>query len=131
MCVGNGGKSQMAAALMRQLAGDAIEVHSAGTKPKGELNALSVASLGEVGASTAGEFTKPVEPALLARMDYVVILGAEAKVEPVDGPIFETWDTDEPSQRAIEGMERMRLIRDDIAARVTDLRRRMTGSTTS
>lgn len=128
VCVGNGGKSQMAAALMRQLAGDTVEVHSAGTKPKGELNALSVASLEEVGASTEGEFTKPVDPELLARMSYVVTLGAEAKVDPVPGPVFETWVTDEPSQRGVDGMERMRLVRDDIAARVRDLARRVQDS---
>ena len=125
VCVGNGGKSQIAAALMRRRAGDAVEVHSAGTKPKGELNALSVQSLEEVGASTSGEYPKPIDPALLARMDVVVTLGSEARVEPVDGPVFETWVTDEPSTRGIEGMERMRLVRDDIAARVAGLAERL------
>ena len=125
VCVGNGGKSQMAAALMRQLAGDAVEVHSAGTKPKDELNALSVQSLEEVGASTAGEYPKPLDPDLLARMDVVVTLGAEAKVEPVGEPVFETWVTDEPSERGIDGIERMRLVRDDIAHRVRALENRL------
>lgn len=125
VCVGNGGKSQMAAALLRQRAGDAVEVHSAGTKPKGELNPLSVQSLEEVGASTDGEHPKPIDPALLARMDVVVTLGSEARVEPVDGPAFETWVTDEPSTRGIEGIERMRLVRDDIGARVEGLAERL------
>ena len=123
VCVGNGGKSQMAAALMRQLAGDMVEVLSAGTKPKGELNALSVASLEEVGASVAGEYPKGIDPDLLARMDLVVTLGTDAKVDPVPGPVFETWVTDEPSERGIDGIERMRLVRDDIAARVRQLAR--------
>ena len=49
VCVKNGGKSQMAAGLMRHLAGDQVHVDSAGTRPAGHLNAASVASLQEVG----------------------------------------------------------------------------------
>jgi arsenate-mycothiol transferase len=118
VCVKNGGKSQMAAALMRQLGGDHVEVHSAGTKPGDKLNALSVQALDEVGASTEGEAPKPLDPDLLARMDVVVTLGEDARVDPVPGPRFETWATDEPSERGIDGIERMRLVRDDITARV-------------
>jgi arsenate-mycothiol transferase len=44
----------------------------------------------------------------------------------MDGTRFENWDTDEPSERGIDGIERMRLVRDDIAARVTDLNTRLT-----
>jgi len=128
VCVKNGGKSQMAAALMRRLAGDAVEVNSAGTRPGKQLNALAVQSLQEVGASTAGEAPKPIDPALLARMDVVVTLGAEAQVDQVPGPVFETWETDEPSERGIDGIERMRLVRNDIAARVKDLSDRLTGA---
>jgi arsenate-mycothiol transferase len=118
ICIRNGGKSQVAAALMRQLAGPQIEVHSAGTEPGAELNALSVEAMKEVGASAEGEAPKPVDPELLARMDVVVTLGEDSHVEPVPGPRFETWLTDEPSERGIDGIERMRLVRDDIAARV-------------
>ena len=53
-------------------------------------------------------------------------LGREAHLdEPVAGTRFENWDTDEPSERGIDGIERMRLIRDDIATRVEDLLGRM------
>lgn len=69
VCVKNGGKSQMAAGLMRQIAGD-----------------------------------------------VVVTLGRETHVDPVPGTQFEGWDTDEPSERGIDGIDRMRLVRDDIAA---------------
>jgi arsenate-mycothiol transferase len=55
----------------------------------------------------------------------VITLGREAHVEPVPGPTFENWDTDEPSERGIDGIERMRLVRDDIAKRVADLLTRM------
>jgi hypothetical protein len=48
-------------------------------------------------------------------------VGREAHVEPVAGTRFENWDTDEPSERGIDGFERMRLVRDDITDRVADL----------
>lgn len=121
VCVKNGGKSQMAAGLMRRAAGDAVEVHSAGTKPGDSVNALSAQSLLEVGVDLTGERPKPIDPDLLARMDFVITLGNEAKVDRVDGPRFENWDTDEPSTRGIDGIERMRVVRDDIAARVDEL----------
>ena len=89
------------------------------------MNPLSAQSLLEVGVDLTGEQPKPIDPALLARMDYVVTLGSEAQVGTVDGPTFENWDTDEPSERGIEGIERMRLVRDDIASRVDDLVKRL------
>ncbi|MGP9681725.1 MULTISPECIES: arsenate-mycothiol transferase ArsC [unclassified Brachybacterium] len=123
VCVKNGGKSQMAAALLRHHAGDAVEVHSAGTKPGSAINALSAGVVAEVGADMSAGFTKPIDPALLARVDRVVVLGEEAVVESVRGMAgtITTWVTDEPSERGIEGAERMRLVRDDIDARVRTL----------
>lgn len=121
VCVKNSGKSQMAAALMRRIAGDDIEVFSAGTHPGAELNSLSAQSLQELGIDVAGEHPKPIDAELLRRADVVVTLGREAHVDPVPGPRFENWDTDEPSRRGIDGIERMRLIRDDIQTRVREL----------
>jgi arsenate-mycothiol transferase len=121
VCVKNAGKSQMAAALMHATAGDGVDVHSAGTKPGVDVNALSAAALAEVGIDITDQTPKPIDPALLRNVDVVVILGREAHVEPVDGTRFETWDTDEPSDRGIHGIERMRLVRDDIEERVRTL----------
>ncbi|ELB90536.1 arsenate reductase [Rhodococcus wratislaviensis IFP 2016] len=121
VCVKNGGKSQMAAGLMRKVAGDAVEVYSAGTKPGNSVNALSAESLLEVGVDITGETPKLIDPQLVRDVDVVVILGREAYVDPVDGTRFENWDTIEPSERGIDGIERMRLVRDDIAARVNQL----------
>jgi arsenate-mycothiol transferase len=121
VCSKNGGKSQLAAALMREIAGDSVEVHSAGTKPGAALNADSVQALAELGIDMAGEYPKPVSDEVLAAVDVVVVLGTEAKLEPRGTARFETWETDEPSTRGIEGMERMRLVRDDIRERVQGL----------
>ena len=129
VCVKNGGKSQMAAGLMHKAAGDAVEVHSAGTKPGAAVNALSAQSLLEVGVDITAETPKAIDPQLLRGVDVVVTLGREAHVDPVPGTRFENWDTDEPSERGIDGIERMRLVRDDIAARVGRLADQLTAPT--
>ncbi|RIK00372.1 MAG: phosphatase, partial [Acidobacteria bacterium] len=86
---------------------------------------LSVQVLEEVGAPVAGEYPKPVDPQLLTEVDLVVTLGRDARV---DAAHVENWDTDEPSERGIDGIERMRLVRDDIAARVDALAARLLDS---
>ena len=125
VCVKNGGKSQMAAGLISKIAADTVQVYSAGTKPGNTINELSAESLAEVGVDITGPVPSLIDPQLLRDVDIVVTLGREAHVDPVAGTRFENWDTDEPSERGIDGIERMRLVRDDIAARVADLLDRM------
>lgn len=125
VCVKNGGKSQMAAGLMRARAGDAVAVHSAGTRPGDAVNALSAAALAEWDIDISAEVPTAVDPQLVREVDVVVLLGGQVHVDPVPGPRFERWDTDEPSDRGIDGIERMRLIRGDIAARVEALADRL------
>ena len=125
VCSKNGGKSQLAAALMRDLAGNTVTVCSAGPKPADSLNAQAVESLTELGIDTAGEYPKPVTEEVLDAVDTVIVLGTEAKLDPPAGKRFEIWETDEPSTRGIEGMERMRLVRDDIKTRVQTLRNQL------
>lgn len=121
VCVKNGGKSQMAGALLRHLAGSSIDVRTAGTKPGNGLNAQSVQSLSELGIEIGDERPKPITRELLAGVDLVITLGREAELEPIPGARMRNWDIDEPSPRGIDGMERMRLVRDDIRARTTRL----------
>lgn len=126
VCVKNGGKSQMAAGLMRQLAGDTVDVYSAGTKPGAAVNDLSAQALLEVGVDIASEQPTPVDYELARDVDLVVTLGREAQLDPLPSTRIEHWDTDEPSERGIDGLERMRLVRDDIAARVQRLHTSLT-----
>ena len=130
VCVKNGGKSQMAAGLMRTVAGDAVNVQSAGTRPGEAINALSAQSLLEVGVDIADQRPRPLTREMIRDVDRVVVLGRDARVAPVHGTPVEVWDTDEPSERGIDGIERMRLIRDDIDRRVRTLRRDMLPPTT-
>jgi arsenate-mycothiol transferase len=121
VCSKNGGKSQLAAGLMNQVANGNVTVYSAGTKPGKSLNPQAVESLTELGIDISSEHPKPVTEDVLDVVDAVIVLGTEAKLEPREGTRFEVWETDEPSERGIEGMERMRLVRDDIRSRVRDL----------
>ena len=130
VCVKNGGKSQMAAGLLQQRLRDqhttGIEVGSAGTKAGTSLNGLSVQVLAEDGIDISDQHTRQLTPELQQQADWVITLGAEAQVDPISGPRYETWETDEPSLRGIDGIERMRLVRDDIARHVDDLHTRLT-----
>lgn len=128
VCVKNGGKSQLAAGLMTQRAGDAITVASAGTRPGAAVNGLSAQSLAEVGVDISGNSPQQITEEMVRAADVVVTLGREAHVDEVPGTAFENWDTDEPAERGIDGIERMRLVRDDIASRVADLHDRLTAA---
>lgn len=113
---------------MNRLAHGTVKVFSAGTKPRKELNSQSVEALAELGIDITGEHPKPVTTEVLATVDVVIVLGTEAKLEPRDGTRFEVWETDEPSARGIDGMERMRLVRDDIKTRVETLYTELTAT---
>ncbi|WP_426765911.1 low molecular weight phosphatase family protein [Pseudarthrobacter sp. 1G09] len=128
VCSKNGGKSQLAAGLMNQHANGTVTVYSAGTKPGTSLNPQAVESLAELGIDITGEHPKPVTTEVLDAVDIVIVLGNEAKVDVPAGTRLEVWDTDEPSERGIEGMERMRLVRDDIKTRVRKLYAELTGN---
>ena len=126
VCVKNGGKSQMAAGLMDKVAGGSVTTASAGTMPGSAVNALSAEVLAEVGVDISRNTPRQVTAEDQGRADVVVILGPEAQIDEVDGTRYERWTTDEPSERGIEGIDRMRLVRDDILARVTALHATLT-----
>ena len=106
---------------MRQTVGDTVEVSSAGTEPGDRINALSAESLQELGIDITDQRTRQLTDGMISNAALVVVLGRDAHVESVGGTQVEVWDIDEPSERGIDGIERMRLVRDDIATRVTAL----------
>ncbi|MUK00451.1 low molecular weight phosphatase family protein [Vibrio cholerae] len=126
VCVKNGGKSQMAAGLMDKVAGDSVTSASAGSKPGSAVNGLSAEVLAEVGVDISKNVPRQITVEDQARADVVVILGPEAQVDEVEGTLYERWNTDEPSDRGIDGIERMRLVRDDILERVIALHATLT-----
>ncbi|EMQ98243.1 low molecular weight phosphatase family protein [Paeniglutamicibacter gangotriensis] len=125
VCVKNGGKSQMAAGLMKHETGNRVTVTSAGTTPGTAINALSAEVLLDLGVDITAQKPKMLTRQSMLAAGLVVVLGAEAKVPAIDGVRVETWETDEPSLRGIEGRQRMELVRDDIHARIKDLAARL------
>ncbi|MBA4022889.1 MAG: low molecular weight phosphatase family protein [Gordonia sp.] len=128
VCVSNRGKSVMAQGLSSSIAGTAFTAISAGTDAAvgSEVNTLSARALAEVDVNVDDHQPRQLTDDLMRAADITVVLGTSAKVVAPDGVIVEVWETDEPSQRGIDGIDRMRLIRDDIAARINDLTTRLT-----
>ncbi|WP_338856759.1 low molecular weight phosphatase family protein [Gordonia hongkongensis] len=125
VCVSNRGKSVMAERLSVTVT-DRIAASSAGTNAKigGQVNDLSAQVLAEVGADAVGHQPRQLTDDLMRAADLVVVVGT-AEVTPPDGVSVEVWNTDEPSDRGIDGLERMRLIRDDITTRIRALADRL------
>jgi hypothetical protein len=73
------------------------------------INALSAEALAEIGVGISSETPKPIDPDLLRTVDVVVTRGRDARVDVSDGVAFQNWDTDEASERGIDGVDRMRL----------------------
>jgi arsenate-mycothiol transferase len=126
VCSSNSGKSPMAAGLMEKVAGGAVEVHSCGTKPGTAVNEESAAALLEKGIDISANTPTAVTDEAQRSADVVVILGSNARLEEVPGTRYERWEIDEPSLRDIHGMDRMRLVRDEIDARVHRLYEELT-----
>ena len=125
VCVSNRGKSVMAERLSSTVT-DRIAASSAGTSAKigGQVNELSARVLAEVGADAGGHRPRQLTDEMMRAADLVVVVGT-AEVTPSGGVSVEVWNTDEPSDRGIDGLERMRLIRDDITTRIRDLADRL------
>ena len=85
---------------------------------------MSAQVLAEVGASVTDHQPRQLTDEMMRAVDLVVVVGP-AEVAAPTGVGVEVWRTDEPSERGIDGIDRMRLIRDDIAARIRDLADRL------
>jgi arsenate-mycothiol transferase len=123
VCVHNAGKSQMAAALMRAKQLPNVEVLSGGTDPGSGLNAEAQAAVAELGVSMGDEYSKAISQDVFMRANRIIILGNEAKLNPVDGMAgaIETWLTPEPGPEAGDKLAQTRIVRDDIVRRIDEL----------
>jgi Protein-tyrosine-phosphatase len=59
LCTGNSARSQMAEALLRKMAGDRFEVHSAGLDPS-VIHPMTIQVLQEIGIDASGQYAKPL-----------------------------------------------------------------------
>lgn len=113
VCTGNSARSLMAEALLRQHGGDAFEVHSAGTEPKG-VNPLTLRVLAEAGIDASWARSKSVDEFLGQSFDYVVTVCDQARQScPVFPGVHESlhWGYEDPAAAAGSEEERMAVFR--------------------
>jgi arsenate reductase len=118
VCVQNAGRSQIAAALMKQLAGDRVNVRTAGSAPAGGIRAVVTSALDEVGVPLAGEYPKPLTDEVVRAADVVVTMGCGDACPIYPGRRYLDWELADPVGQPIE---RVREIRDEIEAQVRGL----------
>ena len=115
VCVHNAGRSQMAAGWLRHLAGDRVEVLSAGSAPAGTINPVAVEAMAEVGIDIAAQQPKLLSDAAVPSSDVVITMGCGDACPIYPGKKYEDWVLEDP---AGQDLNTVRRIRDEIDAKV-------------
>ncbi|MGO1673928.1 MAG: arsenate reductase ArsC [Canibacter sp.] len=123
VCVHNAGRSQMAAALLSQIAAGRIEVRSAGSEPTDQLNPVVIEAMREVGIDITSERPKLLTTDTVQAADAVITMGCGDTCPIFPGKLYEDWKLTDPAGLGIEAVRR---IRDQIETRVRDLIVRLT-----
>jgi len=118
VCVHNAGRSQMAAGFLRDLAGESIEVRSAGSLPADAINPVAVEVMREVGIDITAEQPKVLTTEAVQDSDVVITMGCGDACPFFPGKRYEDWTLDDPAGGSIEAV---RPIRDEIRRRVEGL----------
>ncbi|WP_462187364.1 arsenate reductase ArsC, partial [Frankia sp. CcWB2] len=104
--------------FLRHLAGDRIEVRSAGSLPAEQVNPAAVAAMAEVGIDITGQKPKVLTTEAVQASDYVISMGCGDACPVFPGKNYLTWDLDDP---AGQGVDAVRPIRDQIEILIKDL----------
>ena len=118
VCVHNAGRSQMAAGWLRSLAGDAVEVRSAGSIPGDRVNPAAVAAMAEVGIDITDQQPKLLTPDAVEASDVVITMGCGDACPIFPGKRYLDWDLEDPAGKDVAAV---RPIRDEIETRIRDL----------
>ncbi|MFJ3538994.1 arsenate reductase ArsC [Streptomyces sp. NPDC090109] len=118
VCVHNAGRSQMAAGFLRHLAGDRVEVRSAGSLPGDQVNPAAVAAMAEIGIDISDQRPKVLTPEAVRASDYVITMGCGDACPYFPGKTYLDWRLDDP---AGQGVEAVRPIRDEIKGLIENL----------
>jgi arsenate reductase (thioredoxin) len=118
LCIHNAGRSQMAAAFARQLGGDRVVVHSAGSDPGERLNPAVVRAMSEKGLDISNEAPQRLTDEMGRTADVIVTMGCGDECPVYLGKRYVDWDLTDPAGRPVE---EVRPIRDEIESRVEDL----------
>ncbi|WP_431955685.1 arsenate reductase ArsC [Nocardia lijiangensis] len=118
VCVHNAGRSQMAQGFLTHLAGDAIEVRSAGSTPGDSLNPAAVEAMAEVGIDITDQTPKILTPDAVETSTIVITMGCGDACPYFPGVDYRDWKLDDPAGK---GVDAVRPIRDEIRTRVEAL----------
>ena len=118
VCVHNAGRSQMAAGFMSHLSQGRVEVLSAGSAPKDSINPVAVEAMAEIGIDISHNTPKVLTTEAVQQSDAVITMGCGDACPFYPGKRYEDWVLDDP---AGQGIESVRVIRDEIKARVEKL----------
>ena len=118
VCVHNAGRSQMAAGFLTHLAGDAIEVRSAGSAPAASINPAAVEAMAEVGIDISNQSPKILTPGAVETSDVVITMGCGDTCPVFPGVRYRDWELPDPAGKVVDAV---RPIRDEIKARVRAL----------
>lgn len=118
VCVHNAGRSQMAAGYLQHLAGDRVEVLSAGSAPKDQINEVAVQAMAEEGIDIAHNTPKILTDDKVQASDVVITMGCGDACKFYPGKRYEDWVLEDPAGK---GIESVRVIRDDIRSRIEQL----------
>jgi arsenate reductase len=118
VCVHNAGRSQMAAGFLAALAGDTVEVRSAGSAPADAVNPAAVAAMAEAGIDISTQSPKILTADAVEASDVVITMGCGDTCPFFPGKSYRDWVLDDPAGK---GLDAVRPIRDQIRARVESL----------
>ena len=118
VCVHNAGRSQMAAGWLRHLAGDAVEVRSAGSLPAQQINPAAVEAMAEVGIDITDQRPTVLTTDAVEASDVVITMGCGDACPIFPGKRYLDWVLEDPAGR---GVEAVRPIRDEIESRIRGL----------
>ncbi|MFZ3561139.1 arsenate reductase ArsC [Streptomyces sp. BH055] len=118
VCVHNAGRSQMAAGYLSHLAGDRVEVRSAGSIPGDQVNPSAVAAMKEVGVDISAAEPKVLTTEAVQASDYVITMGCGDACPIFPGKTYLDWALEDPAGK---GVEAVRPIRDEIKTRIEAL----------
>lgn len=118
VCVHNAGRSQMAAGFMNHLGQGRVEVLSAGSAPKDSINPVAVEAMAELGIDISSNTPKILTPEAVQQSDAVITMGCGDACPFYPGKRYEDWVLEDP---AGQGIESVRVIRDEIKVRVEKL----------
>ena len=118
LCVHNAGRSQIGAGWMRHLAGEAIQVYSAGSSPAEQINPVAVEAMSEIGIDIKTQQPKKWTDEIVREVDVIISMGCGDTCPVYPGKRYIDWEIEDPAGQEIE---MIRIVRDQIKQHVQEL----------